>query len=421
MKSIKYVPILWLVLAGFVWAAPLPEASPDSVGISGERLQRLDATFQKIIDDKELPGVTMMIARKGKLVYQKSFGFQDRDQAAPMTNDSIFRIYSMTKPIVSVAAMMLVEEGKLNLAEAISKYIPEFKEMKVGIDAADGNGNASFTTVPAKRQITVQDLLRHTSGLTYGAPLNDKTTVQKMYKEAGIGLSPPGTLADFVQTLAKLPLAYEPGSTYEYSYSTDVLGRVVEVASGKSLDEFLRERILVPLKMNDTSFVLPSGKLNRLAEPQPNRETGAKLALLDFTKPTRFFAGGHGLVSTAGDYLRFCQMLLNSGELEGARILGPRTVAYMASNHVGPNIGVGTVWNPGNGYGFGLGFGVRKEPGLAEWPGSVGDYFWGGYAGPYFWIDPKEQLTVTYMSQEINRRNHYRILLRDLVYQSLVD
>ncbi|MEO5862204.1 MAG: serine hydrolase domain-containing protein [Burkholderiales bacterium] len=420
MNVMRFFPVLWFILAGLAAAAPLPEASPDSVGISSERLKRLDATLQKIIDDKELPGMTVMIARKGNVVYQKSFGFQDREQAVPMTNESIFRIYSMTKPIVSVAAMMLVEEGKLNLAEPISKYIPEFKNMQVGIDSVDANGNASFSTVAAKRQITVQDLLRHTSGLTYGAPLNDKTTVQKMYKEAGIGLSAE-SLGDFVKALAKLPLAYEPGSTYEYSHSTDVLGRVVEVASGKSLDEFLRERILVPLKMRDTLFILPSNKLNRLAEPQPNQETGAKLELLDFTKPTRFFAGGHGLVSTAGDYLRFCQMLLNRGELEGARILGPRTVAYMASNHVGPAIGVGTVWNPGNGYGFGLGFAVRKEAGLAEWPGSVGDYFWGGYAGTYFWIDPKEQLTVTYMSQEVNRRNHYRMLVRDLVYQSLID
>lgn len=420
MNVIRFFPGLWFVLAGLAAAAPLPEASPDTVGISSQRLQRLDATFQKIIDDKELPGVTVMIARKGKLVYQKSFGFQDREQATAMNNDSIFRIYSMTKPVVSVAAMMLVEEGKLHLAEPISKYIPEFKEMKVGTDTIDANGNVSFTTVPAKRQITVQDLLRHTSGLTYGAPLNDKTTVQKMYKEAGIGLT-AASLTEFVKTLAKLPLAYEPGTTYEYSHSTDVLGRVVEVASGKNLDEFLRERILVPLKMNDTAFNLPSDKLNRLAQPQPNPETGARLDLLDLTKRTNFFAGGHGLVSTTGDYLRFCQMLLNGGELEGARILGPRTVGYMASNHVGPNIGVGTVWNPGSGYGFGLGFGVRKETGLTEWPGSAGDYFWGGYAGTYFWIDPKEQLTVTYMSQEINRRNHYRILVRDLVYQALIE
>ena len=189
----------------------MPEAAPDSVGMSSERLKRLDTAFQKIIDDKELPGVTVTIARKGKLVYQKSFGFQDREKATPMSNDSIFRIYSMTKPIVSVAAMMLVEEGKLNLAEPISKYIPEFKEMKVGIDSVDANGNATFTTVPAKRQITVQDLLRHTSGLTYGAPLNDKTTVQKMYKEAGVGLTSP-TLVEFVTAIAKLPLAYEPGT-----------------------------------------------------------------------------------------------------------------------------------------------------------------------------------------------------------------
>jgi CubicO group peptidase (beta-lactamase class C family) len=420
MKSAKYLGLVWLALASFVFAAPLPEGSPESVGMSSERLKRLEATFQKIIDDKELPGVTVMVARKGKLVYQKSFGFQDREKSTPMANDSIFRIYSMTKPIVSVAAMMLIEEGKLQLAEPISKYIPEFKEMKVGIDSVDSSGTATFTTVPAKRQITVQDLLRHTSGLTYGAPLNDKTTVQKMYKEAGVGLSAK-SLDDFVKALAKVPLQWEPGTTYEYSHSTDVLGKVVEAASGKNLDEFVRERILSPLKMNDTAFILPSEKLSRMAEPQPDRQTGARQVLLDFTKPTTFFAGGHGLASTAGDYIRFCQMMLNGGELEGARILGPRTVAYMASNHVGPNIGVGTVWNPGEGYGFGLGFAVRKEPGLAQWPGSVGDYYWGGYAGTYFWMDPKEQLTVTYMSQEINRRNHYRILLRDLVYQALMD
>lgn len=420
MRSVKALGLLWLFVASFAWAAPLPEASPESVGISSERLKRLDATFQKIIDDKELPGVTLTIARKGKLVYQKSFGFQDREKSTPMTNDSIFRIYSMTKPIVSVAAMMLVEEGKLNLAEPVSKYIPEFKDMKVGVDSIDANGTASFKVVPAKRQITVQDLMRHTSGLTYGAPLNDKTTVQKMYKEAGLGLTAP-SLADFVKALAKLPLQWEPGTTYEYSYSTDVLGRVVEVASGKNLNEFLRERILSPLKMGDTHFILPAEKLSRLAEAQPNPQTGERLALLDFTQPTGLFAGGHGLVSTAGDYLRFCQMMLNGGELEGARILGSRTVGYMASNHVGPNIGVGTVWNPGDGYGFGLGFAVRKDNGLAPWPGSVGDYYWGGYAGTYFWMDPKEQLTVTYMSQEINRRNHYRILLRDLVYQALMD
>ena len=420
MKSAKYLGLIWLVLASFVCAAPLPEGSPESVGMSSERLKRLDATFQKIIDDKELPGVTVMVARKGKLVYQKSFGFQDREKATPMANDSIFRIYSMTKPIVTVAAMMLVEEGKLQLAEPISKYIPEFKEMKVGVDSVDANGTTTFTTVPAKRQITVQDLLRHTSGLTYGAPLNDKTTVQKMYKEAGVGLAAK-SLDDFVKTLAKVPLQWEPGTTYEYSHSTDVLGKVVEAASGKNLDEFVRERILNPLKMNDTAFILPAEKLSRMAEPQPDRQTGARQVLLDFSKPTTFFAGGHGMASTAGDYLRFCQMMLNGGELEGARILGPRTVAYMVSNHVGPNIGVGTVWNPGEGYGFGLGFAVRKEPGLAQWPGSVGDYYWGGYAGTYFWMDPKEQLTVTYMSQEINRRNHYRILLRDMVYQSLMD
>jgi CubicO group peptidase (beta-lactamase class C family) len=413
-----------LLLAGVLlslacWAAPLPEGKPEDVGISPQRLERLTAALQSAVDSGELPGMVAAIARKGKLVYFKSFGAQDKGKNIPMRTDAIFRAYSMTKPIVSVAAMMLVEEGKLGLHEPISKYLPEWKDMRVGIDSVDPKtGDVTFNTVAAKKPITVQDLMRHTSGLTYGPPLSEKTGVQKLYKEAGIW-SQKWVLADFSKALAKLPLAFEPGTTWEYGHSTDILGRVVEAASGKTLDVFLRERIFTPLKMADTAFDVPAAKHDRIAEPQPDPKTGKTPELIDVRQPATFFAGGHGLVTTVGDYVRFSQMLLNGGELEGARILSRKTVELMTSNHVGPNIAVGSLWIPGDGYGFGLGFGVRKDAGLAPYPGSVGDYFWGGYGGTYFWLDPKEQLAPVLMFQDVARRAHYRVIFRDLVYQAL--
>ena len=407
--------LLAIIVSFGAIAAPLPEAKPEEVGVSSQRLERLTAAMQKIADSGELPGMVVMVARKGKLIYQKSFGMQDRGQGTPMAMDSIFRVYSMTKPVVSVAAMMLVEEGRLGLHEPVSKYLPEFKDMTVGVEAADG----TFTTVPAKRQISVQDLLRHTSGLTYGV-FNPKSRVQKMYNEAGI-FSQKWVLEDFSKALAKIPLQYEPGTTWEYGHSSDILGRVVEVASGQPLDVFLRERVFKPLKMSDTGFHVPAEKHHRIAQPQADAKTGKAPELIDVREPATLFAGGHGLVSSAGDYLRFAQMLVNGGTLEGARILGPRTVAYMTSNHVWPSISPGGNYIPGPGYGFGLGFATRLETGQSEWPGSVGEFFWAGYAGTYFWVDPKEQLVPVYMSQEPNRRQHYRVLMRDLVYQSIVE
>ena len=413
--------VLFLMLAGaavLVQAAPLPEASPEDVGMSSQRLGRLDAAMQKAVDSGELPGAVVLIARDGQLVYAKSFGWQDRGKKIPMRNDSIFRLYSMTKPVVSVAAMMLVEEGRLGLQEPVSKYIPEFKDMKVGIESTDAEGKPTLRLVEAKRQITVQDLLRHTSGLTYGV-VGAPTAVKKMYKDAEI-FSQKWVLADFVKALAKLPLQFQPGTTWEYSHSTDVLGRVVEVASGQTLDVFLTERIFEPLKMVDTAFQVSPGKQDRIAQPMPDVYTGKTPELIDVTRPATFFAGGHGLVSTAGDYLRFAQMLANGGELEGARILGPRTVDYMSSDHVNPQIDKGPAFLPGPGYGFGLGFATRIDRGQSEWPGSPGDYYWAGYAGTYFWIDPEEILVPVLMTQEPLRRQAYRVLLRNLVYQAIL-
>jgi CubicO group peptidase (beta-lactamase class C family) len=400
-------------------AAPLPQAAPEEVGISIERLARLGAAFQRAVDGGELPGAVVMVARDGRLAYSWAWGWQDKARNVRMREDSIFRIYSMTKPVVSVAAMILVEDGLLGLHEPISRYLPEFKEMKVGVEGTDSSGKATLTLVDAKRQITVQDLLRHTAGFTYGAFVH-KTAVQKMYKDAGLW-SQKWVLADFCQALSKLPLQYEPGTTWEYGHSTDVLGRVVEVVAGKPLDRFLAERIFAPLGMNDTAFQVPRDKQDRLAEPMPDKYTGKTPELIDVRQPATFFAGGHGLVSTAGDYLRFAQMLLNGGTLNGVRILGPRTVEYMASTHLHDRISLGTNYLPGPGYGFGLGFGTRLETGMSEWPGSVGDFYWGGYAGSYFWIDPEEGLVATYMSQEPVRRQHYRTLLRNLIYQAIAE
>lgn len=417
-RSLKLLLLLGLLGLRCVNAAPLPEATPESVGMSSERLAQMTSTLQRIIDAGDLPGVVVMVARQGKLVYHRSFGFRDRVAGAPLEEDAIFRIYSMTKPVVSVAAMILVEEGRLSLDEPIAKYLPEFKDMRVGVESFDpATGTPAFHTVPARRAITVQDLLRHTSGLTYGA-FNGKAQVQKLYRES-VPFAQDWTLESFTKALAKVPLLYEPGTTWEYGHSTDVLGRVVEVASGMALDRFLAERIFRPLGMTDTGFDVAPAKQGRIAQPQRDPQTGQVAELIDVTRKATFFAGGHGLVSTAGDYLRFAQMLANGGSLDGVRILGPRTVAFMTANHVGPNISPGLNFIPGPGYGFGLGFGVRTQPGLSEWPSSVGEFFWAGYAGTYFWVDPKEALVPVMMSQEVARRQHYRVVLRSLVYQAL--
>ncbi len=420
-KLIRSAAVCILTGAAFTsHAAVLPEANPEDVGMSSQRLARIDATMRKAVDSGELPGVVILIARDGRLAYARSFGWQDREKKIPMRNDSIFRIYSMTKPIVSVAAMMLVEEGRLGLHEPVSKFIPEFKEMKVGVEVKDAaTGASTLSLVNAKRQITVQDLLRHTSGLTYAAVGQD-TPIKKMYRDAEI-FSQKWVLSDFVKALAKLPLAFEPGSTWEYGHSTDVLGRVVEVVSGQTLDVFLAERILKPLKMVDSGFHVPADKLDRLAQPAPDVYTGKTPELIDVTKPATFFAGGHGMVSTPGDYLRFAQMLENGGELDGVRILGLKTVEYMTANHLHSNISLGPNFLPGPGYGFGLGFGTRVESGQSEWPGTPGEFYWGGYAGTYFWVDPREDLVPVMMSQEPVRRPHLRSLLRNLVYQAIIE
>ena len=418
-NCIRLLFTAFLLQISVTLAAPFAETSPEAKGFSSERLERLTATFKAAIDSGELPGAVIMIARDGALVYSKAMGWQNKSTGAAMREDSIFRIYSMTKPIVSVAAMMLVEQGRLSLDEPVSKYIPAFGEMKVSIEPSGEAGDREARLVDAERPITIQDLLRHTSGLTYQST-GSLTDVKRRYKQANL-FSPHQTLESFAETLAAMPLQYQPGTTWEYGHSTDILGRVVEVVAAMPLDRYLEQHIFAPLGMEDTSFRVAPEKHDRLAEPIPDKYTGTTPALIDVRNKVTFHAGGHGLTSTAADYLRFSQMLLNGGVLDGKRLLGPRTVRFIAANHLNETISKGSYYIPGPGYGFGLGFATRLEYGQSHWPASVGEFYWGGYAGTYFWIDPEEDLIVSYMSVEPLRRQHYRVLLRNLVYQSIVD
>ena len=394
----------------------LPKADrPKEVGLSAKRLGRLSATFRQDVERNMIPGAVVLIARGGQIAYAEAFGWRDREAKAPMELDAIFRIASMTKPLTSVAAMILAEEGKLQIAAPVAEYLPEFADRTVGAER-----------VPAKRTMTVQDLLRHTSGLTYAA-FGD-SPVQMIWRDAQ-PMTEDQTSAEMVAKLASLPLMFEPGTTWEYSMSTDVLGRVVEVVSGQDLPDFIDARISRPLGLRDTGFAATGDRATRVAEAQIDPATGARPQMRNVTNPGRWASGGGGAVSTAADYLRFCQMLLNGGELDGTRILAPKTVALMASDHLPPGCDYGDTARPRfgalapvpeMGYGFGLGFAVRTDAGRCPLPGSVGEYFWGGVLGTSFWIDPVEELVVVAMMLAPERRLYYRHLLRPLVYGALI-
>jgi CubicO group peptidase (beta-lactamase class C family) len=324
----------------------------------------------------------------------------------------------MSKPITSVAVMMLFEQGKIKLDEPIAKYIPAFKDMKVGIETKGEDGKPKLELVAAQKPITIQDLLRHSSGITYG--FFGDLLVKKAYLDANV-YDGDYDNAEFAERIAKLPLAFQPGTTWDYSNSTDILGRLVEVVSGKSLLQFEKENILDPLGMTDTSFyVADTAKHPRIAEPFKNdRVIGAGVTVNDPRIARKWESGGGGMVSTIADYARFVTMLINGGTLDGKRYLGPKTLAYMTSDHTGTAVVPGPYYLPGPGYGFGLGFAVRKEAGVATTPGSPGDYNWGGAAGTYFWVDPKENMFVIYAMQSPKERVHYRQVLRDMVYSAI--
>jgi len=401
------------------FAQSLPSAKPEQVGFSSERLQRVIDVIKADVDKRIIPGAVVLVARHGKIALFETVGARDPATKVPMTKDTIFRIYSMSKPITSVAAMVLWEDGKFNLAEPVSKYIPQMGGLKVGVEKKDENGKPTLDLVPATRDMTIHDLFRHTSGLTYG--FFGPGLVKKMYVEAKVWDDYPSN-AELVDRLGKLPLAYQPGTTWDYSHSTDVLGRLVEVISRQSLYQFEKERLLDPLGMNDTSFyVTDKVKQSRIAEPFPDdRSIGVDAQFNDPRVVQAAESGGGGMVGTAMDYARFCQLLLNGGTLDGKRILGPKTVAYMTVDHLGTVVAPGPLYLPGAGFGFGLGFAVRKDAGASPFAGSVGEYNWGGAGGTYFWVDPKEDMFVVFMMQSPKQRVAYRYLLKDMIYAAII-
>jgi len=382
-------------------AAGLKQGTPEEAGVSSQKLQDVGAWFQRGVDSKEIPGAVVLIARHGRIAYFEPFGFRDREAGAPMTRDTIFRIASMTKPITSVAAMILVDQGRLSLSEPVSRYLPEFKDVQVGVERASAGGALELSLEPARQEMTVQDLLRHTSGLTYG--FFGKSLVKDRYNAAGL-FGPNLSLAEMTGKVARLPLQSQPGTVWDYSMSTDVLGRVVEVVSGIPLERFFAERIFAPLRMVDTSFHLTDPeRIARLAQPQAFASSGQRPMLPDPSRKT-WPSGGGGLVSTAQDYARFCQMLLNGGELDGVRLLSPATVATMMADQLagmrvnGLPIPVLDVRRE-NGQTFGLGFAVRLADAPAKFPGTVGDASWVGLFGTQFWIDPKRDLFAIMLVQ----------------------
>jgi len=394
-----------------------PMLSAIDAADAGFDVPRMDAALQRMqgdIDRGGIPGVVLLVARHGGLVMHEALGLQDPQSGTPMALDAIFRIYSMTKPITSLAVLQLAERGQLMLSDPVSQYLPAFAQLQVA--HFDGDRMALH---PMRQQPTIHDLLRHTAGLTYA--FLDDGPMQRMYVKARL---PSGALdtEGFIQALAGLPLAFQPGSTWEYSHATDVLGAVIEAVTGQRLGVFLQESICGPLGMVDTGFWTPPEKQHRLAEPAAAEVPQLPMPLLDPRKPPPMDGGGSGLMSTAGDYARFLQCLLNGGEWGGQRIASPHTVRMMTHDHVGSipqNISQfgGQMLTPG--IGFGLGFAVRMAEGLEDLPGSPGMYSWGGVCGTTFWVDPQQELVAIWMSQASLQREHYRQLWRNLVYGAM--
>jgi CubicO group peptidase (beta-lactamase class C family) len=403
------------------------EAEPEEVGLSSLRLDRLARVMRDHVDARHMPGSTLLVGRQGKVVFYDTYGSADMESGRPLQPDTIFRIYSMTKPIVSVALMMLYEEGRFHLLDPVSKYIPELKDLKVYA----GGPDSSYQTRPAAREMTVQDVLTHMAGFGSRGPGPVASVVGQIYVNAGAGGIPTmGTLADQMQKLATVPLECDPGTQWIYSLSTDVVARLCEVLSGQSLDRFLQERIFTPLGMPDTAFYVTPDKRHRLAANYRARED-LTCELVDAPPTSRFaengtyFSGVGGLTSTIYDYLRFARMLANRGELEGVRILSPRTLAYMASNHL-PGSGDLPDFKPSlpnikPGVGFGLGFAVVRDPALAGHLCAAGEYYWSGAASTHFFISPAEDLFAVSMTQLMMSPHQLGDQLRVGVYQALVD
>ena len=400
---------------------PLPRAKPEDVGLSSERLARIGETLKADIAAGRIPGAVIAIARHGKLVALDAYGWRDKAANLPMTSDTIFNIASMTKPMTAVGGLMLYEQGKLLIDDPLSKYFPKFANMKV---AVRDNGEPTSETVPANLQITIQDLMRHTSGIIYGGRGN--TVVHKMYPAGSGDAASNYDGTAFMDKLATLPLLYQPATVWDYGFGLDILGLTIEKISGQPLGKYLQTNLFTPLGMTDTGFSISPEKAARYAKPlEIDPDTGKPQARSpELTQPLKFECGGGCAASTASDYLRFALMLMNGGRSGEARLLGPRTVAYMLSDQLGPNIKnlVGNADPTRADYGFGLGLAVRTTTGVVRMMGSVGQFSWPGASGTDWWVDPKEELAVVYLSAAPGPiRWHYRQKINAMVYQAIVD
>ena len=397
--------------------APLPVATPQSQGFSAEGLKRIDAFFKQEIANNQMPGAVLAVAKNGKLVIYEAYGFRNKATNTPMTKDTIFELASMTKIMTAVSALTFYEEGSMTLKSPVSRWFPQFKDMKVATLAADG----SMTTEPAKNPITVQDLMRHTNGLTYGG--RGDTAIHKQFPAGSVASSLQYTGPQLIDKLSSVALLHEPGTVWNYGFGLDVLGLIQEKMTGKTLNDIMRERIWDKVGMVDTGFAMTDKNKDRFAHPLPTDPiTGKPQSIELLTKTTKFDCGGGCAYGTAADYLRFGQMLLNGGSIDGKRVLGPQTVAFMTADHLGKNIkNELTVTEAGRaGYGFGLSVAVRTERGVAAINGNIGDYTWNGAYGTTFWADPKEKMVVVMMAATPGEiRKDYRERINALIYGAL--
>jgi CubicO group peptidase (beta-lactamase class C family) len=401
---------------------PFPRAKPEDVGFSAERLNRIGTTLKSDIDAGKIPGAVIAIVRHGKLVMLDAYGWRDKDAKLPMTTDTIFNVASMTKPMVTVGALMLYEQGKLLIDDPLSKYFPKFADARVA--SRDANGQPTTDTVPAVRKITIQDLLRHTSGIVYGG--RGASVVHKMYPEGSGTAATDYDGAAFIDKLASNPLLYQPGTVWDYGFGLDITGLIIEQISKQSLGGYLKANLWGPLGMNDTGFAISPDRASRYAKPLSTDPMTGKPQTRspELTQPLKFECGGGCSASTAMDYVRFATFLMNHGRANGKQLLSRKTVDYMLSDQLGPNIKnlIGNADPTRADYGFGLGLAVRTTPGVVRMLGSVGQFSWPGASGTDWWADPKEDLVVVYMSAAPGPlRWHYRQVINALVYQAIAD
>jgi CubicO group peptidase (beta-lactamase class C family) len=401
---------------------PLPRAKPEDVGMSSERLARISTTLNADIEAGKIPGGVIAIARHGKLVMLDAYGWRDKEAHVPMTTDTIFNVASMTKPMTTVGLLMLYEQGKILIDDPLSKYFPKFANMRVA--ARDANGEPTADSVPANRQITIQDLLRHTSGLIYGG--RGATPVHRMYPASSADASRDYDGAAFLDKLSSATLLYQPATVWDYGFGLDITGLLIEKISNQTLGQYLQAKLFAPLGMTDTGFSISADKAARYAKPLPiDPDTGKpQLRTPELTQPLKFECGGGCAATTATDYLRFATMLMNHGRVGEAQLLGRKTVDYMLSDQLGPNIKnlIGNADPTRADFGFGLGLAVRTTPGVVRLMGSVGQFTWPGASGTDWWVDPKEELAVVYLSAAPGpARWHYRQLINALVYQAIIE